>query len=300
MVHQSSAQYRVIRSTINYVYILTRVQMTEIMKRELSTFIVGMERIIIAEKQIIGIKFSEEKNISFEEYELLAKTLFESREKRNIFSHPFLVLDWCLMKRAENCVNSKINHIHFHGDCLVFEFKNYKGHPKGEKNLGPCRVYTNPSKMWLCPVLSLSRYLFCYPNVLKGDVPLFRGKSQYTQYATWLTNLVKILDIQLKIIIFEAGYLGSHSCCKGVATMVSAGCTVYPPISVIFIWAGCILGGVKNKYLYRENTGDQYFGCCFSYLDQLKIHFQFPHHILILQNYVELICYILIGKFVSS
>ena len=52
------------------------------------------------------------------------------------------------------------NHIHFHGDCLVFEFTRSKGHKKGENNLGPWHVYANPLKMRLCPVLSLLRYLF--------------------------------------------------------------------------------------------------------------------------------------------
>ena len=42
MVHQSSFQYGGIRSAINNVCILERVQIPERMKRELSTFIVGI------------------------------------------------------------------------------------------------------------------------------------------------------------------------------------------------------------------------------------------------------------------
>ena len=125
------------------------------------------------------------------------------------------------MKREENWVTVKINHIHFHGDCLVFEFEKSKGHQKGENNLGSWHVYANPSKMWLCPVLSLPRYLFCYPDVLKGDVPLFEGKSQFTRYATRLAKLVKKLDTRLKILGFESGDPGYHSCHKGVAKMVA-------------------------------------------------------------------------------
>ena len=48
MFHQSSYQYEGIRSAINHVYIFSRVQMPEIMKRELSTFIAGMEKTVIA------------------------------------------------------------------------------------------------------------------------------------------------------------------------------------------------------------------------------------------------------------
>ena len=48
MVYQSSYQYGGIRSGINHVYILARVQIPETMKRELSTFITVMERTVIA------------------------------------------------------------------------------------------------------------------------------------------------------------------------------------------------------------------------------------------------------------
>ena len=77
MVHPSSSQYGGIRSAINHVYILEIVQMTEIMKREISTFFAGMERTIITEKQMFGIKIPKRKIISLEAYEILARTLFE-------------------------------------------------------------------------------------------------------------------------------------------------------------------------------------------------------------------------------
>ena len=60
-VHQSSYQYRGIRSATNHVYILASVQMPEITKRELSTFIAGMERKVISETQMLGIKCFEGK-----------------------------------------------------------------------------------------------------------------------------------------------------------------------------------------------------------------------------------------------
>ena len=63
---------------------------------------VEMERALITEKHMLGLKIpGGKKIISIEEYELLAKTLFESGEKRGIFEHLFLVLDWCLVKRAK-------------------------------------------------------------------------------------------------------------------------------------------------------------------------------------------------------
>ena len=64
MVHQSSYQYGGIRSTTNHVYSLERVQMLEITKIELSTFIAVMERTAIAEKQMLDIKCFEGKKPS--------------------------------------------------------------------------------------------------------------------------------------------------------------------------------------------------------------------------------------------
>ena len=64
MVHHSSSQYGGIRIVINRVYIFIRAQMLETMKREISTFIAGMERTVIAEKQICSLKFYEGKKKS--------------------------------------------------------------------------------------------------------------------------------------------------------------------------------------------------------------------------------------------
>ena len=109
--------------------------------------------------------------------------------------------------------------------------------------------------MWLCPVLSLSQYFFFYPDVLNGDVPIFKVKQQYTQYATRLTKIVKPLYTYLKIIGFEVGDLGSHSCNKGVAVMVTAGCTVYPPIITLCMWEVWVLCGEGYIFIQLERRG---------------------------------------------
>ena len=162
---------------------------------------------------------------------------------------------------------AKINHISFRDDFLVFEFAKSKGNQTREPH-GPCHVYTNPLKPWICPVLSLARYLFCYPDVLKGDVPLFEGTNQYARYSACFMQLLNEHqtkeDLKKMIIVFEPGDLGTHSARKGVATMVAAGYTVSPPIVSLCLRAGWALGGVKDKYLFRENAGDMHTGRCSS------------------------------------
>ena len=42
--------------------------------------------------------------------------------------------------------------------------------------------------------------------------------------------------------------------------MVAAGCTVSPPIVSIFVRAGWVMGGVKDKYPNIDIAGDQHVG----------------------------------------
>jgi len=72
---------------------------------------------------------------------------------------------------------------------------------------------------------------------------------------------------------FEPADLGTHSTRKGVATFVSAGCTVGPPVASICIRAGWSMGGVRDKYMKYEAAGDQFVGRCASCLDLLSKEF---------------------------
>eukprot|EP00804_Cyclotella_cryptica_P006115 CCRYP_010730-RA/>CCRYP_010730-RA protein AED:0.34 eAED:0.34 QI:0/0/0/1/1/1/2/0/216 len=92
----------------------------------------GMKRITQAAKQHLGLKLTEGKlPMPLKVYNNIAKKLFFSGEKEDVFCHLFFVLDWCLMKRAENRVGAKINHISFRDDALAFEFAKTKGNQTG-------------------------------------------------------------------------------------------------------------------------------------------------------------------------
>ena len=73
--------------------------------------------------------------------------------------HLFLILDWNLMKRSENCVNMKVAHIRFHEYALVFEFAKSKGMQGGEDHVGPWHVYANPLNLFNFPS-SCTRSIF--------------------------------------------------------------------------------------------------------------------------------------------
>ena len=71
----------------------------------------------------------------------------------------------------------------------------------------------------------------------------------------------------------EPSDLGTHSTRKGVATSVSAGCTMSPPIVSVCIRAGWVMGGVKDIYLKYKAAGDQFVGRCAACLDLLSSNF---------------------------
>ena len=221
-VQQSESAYQGVRSAIGYVYKMACVRMPDYMVDHLRKFIAGKRRTGLKEKQHLGLKITEGKRaMSFEAYELIAKYLFHSGKKEHIFAHLFMVLDWNLMKRAENCVACKINHITFRNDSLVFEFAKSKGHQKGEKHVGPWHVYANPFKPWICPVLSMARYVFSFSDVLTGDMPLFEGNNQYARFMYCFEVALESLKAELTVLGYNKGDLGSHSCRKGVATWIA-------------------------------------------------------------------------------
>lgn len=261
-IHQSTSTYSAIRSSVAYLYKLAGVERSTKFVADMAKFMGGMKRVAQAAKQHLGLKIVEGKlAMPFEVYVRAAKKLFLSGEKEDVFAHLFLVLDWNLMKRAENCVNAKINHISFRDDSLVFEFAKSKGNQTGDE-FGPWHVYANPNKPEICPVLALARYLFCFPDVLRGDVPLFEGTSQYNRYSSRFSRLMYEMSGNLNG--HEPSDFGSHSSRKGVGTWVAAGCTVAPPIVSLCLRAGWSLGGVKDKYLFHADAGDQHVGRCAS------------------------------------
>ena len=75
------------------------------------------------------------------------------------------------------------------------------------------------------------------------------------------------------MLCVEDDDLGTHLCCKGVATMVASSCTVSPHIFSMFVRAGWVMEGVKDRYLKRESVGEKYVGYCAAGLDQLSKRF---------------------------
>jgi hypothetical protein len=253
-VFQSYEQYSGIRSAICYVYKVARVEMS--FAEDLSIYLKGVNRHIAAAKQHLGLKLTTGKAVMPPKvYEHIAETLFRSGEKRDIFCHLMLLLDWNLMKRSENCVHAKMIHIEFENDYLKFTFEKEKGKQHGDMH-GPWHCFANPKKPHICLVLAFARYIFAFPECLQEGKELFPGTAVYGRYSSRMLQLFYELREDLASMGINYKELGTHSARKGVGSMVASGSTVGPPIVALCLRAGWKLGGVKEKYLFRQDAGD--------------------------------------------
>jgi hypothetical protein len=269
-VRCSNSVYSGIQSALSFLYRQSGFERPAELKNGVSLYCKGSKRLGAELKQKLALKIVEgKKPMSKAVYSFLAKKMFESEKKEYIFAHLFLVLDWNLMKRSENCVNLKIQHIWFDNDALVIEFAKSKGHQGGEEHVGPWHIYANPLEPWKFPVLSLGRYLLKFSDSIKSNGSLFGGRSQYERYSKLFLKLIDEHDDELCQLGIEKGDLGTHSCRKGMATMVAFRSTVSPPIVSLYISAGWVMGGVKEKYLKYKAAGDQFVGKCATGINQL-------------------------------
>ena len=132
LIRVEVATYDQVRSAVSHLYTESGVEMPKFISKGFSRYIKGSRRINLAAKQTLGLKIVEGKDaMSVEAYELIAKHLFHSGKTEHIFAHTFHVLDWNLMKRAENVADAHISHVYWENDHLVFHFAKSKTRQDG-------------------------------------------------------------------------------------------------------------------------------------------------------------------------
>ena len=161
-----------------------------------------------------------------------------------------------------------MSHIQASGDSITFTYAKEKATNLGAGHLGPWHVKANPPCPEICVVHALGVYLLLNPHVLEPGSKLFPGSSQYNRYAIHFRKLVNhTYKDDMRRFGYEPGGLGTHSCRKGVASMVCSGSTACPPIAAVALRAGWTFGGVKDKYIFRADAGDQFVGRAAACLD---------------------------------
>lgn len=119
----STSAYTQIQSSISFLFRECKMSMPQELRNNLSKYIKGSKRMGRKMKQSLALKISEgKKAMTRSVYSFLCRLLMESNKKEHLFAHLFLALDWNLMKRAENVVDCKIDHIWVEDDSIIFQF----------------------------------------------------------------------------------------------------------------------------------------------------------------------------------
>ena len=112
--------------------------------------------------------------LPFKAYRHLASLLFDSEDPEMVAAHTFLVLEWNLVSRAEYVIGSKIDHVIFKDDAMIFEMGPTKCDQEGTKNLDhPWHCYSCPEYPEICCHLAMARYFMAYQTVLNGECGFF-------------------------------------------------------------------------------------------------------------------------------
>ena len=113
----------------------------------------------------------------------------------------------------------------------------------------------------------LSIYMSCVFNCkviffiitdLKSNTVIFEGTNHFSKYSYMFLNIIQEYEVELEVLGGNSSDLGIHSCSKFVATIVSAGCSVSPPIISLCISCRCYMGRFKERYLKYEVAEDEY------------------------------------------
>jgi hypothetical protein len=165
MFHEKSAStYKQARSAIVYLQKEINVEMDGEIRQRLCNFMRGLKQKVQDEKQKLGELMMEGKRkMSFQVYQKLCELMLKSGDGDE-FEHCFLVLEWNLMARSKNVVDSHMENVYFKNDCLVFQFAKTKCDQTGKNADQLWHAYVTPNNPTTCPVLS--RYLFANPGVM--------------------------------------------------------------------------------------------------------------------------------------
>lgn len=104
-VRLSDSSYSAVQSVISFLYRQCGLERSTEIKDGLALYCKGSKRKGQHLKQSLGLVISEgKKPMSREVYSFLAKKMFKSKKKEHIFSHLFLLLNWCVFAYCVYCM----------------------------------------------------------------------------------------------------------------------------------------------------------------------------------------------------
>ena len=254
------------RSGLTMLFLDCRVTRSEEFQQVLSRLMKGLKNTSAQERGLQGVRLTEGKEpLPFVVYCAICRWLLEKGDSASIFAHCFLTLTWNLICRSKNTTLVQREHISWEGDAAGIQFAHSKTDIGGDESPHIRHIYANPLKPFICPILSLARYLILFPGRDTG--PLFHGSAQYDRFRTILNNIVQEHRDEILRMGIHPDDIGVHSIRKGAATYCSSGTTFGVSFAAVCVRAGWSMGGVKDRYIKYAEAGDRVCGRTVSGLD---------------------------------
>ena len=256
----------------------------------LESLLVGYTR-RVADMKLAGLMpmLEGKLHLTFEGYRSLARAFFNAQPGQMLFAWPYLVLQWNIIARAASVASLMMEHVSWEADALLLTLPKHKGDQDGS-NVFARHLYANPADPVICPVLALAVVIFT--RVLKYDAGgvfreeaappnyrVFDGANPETRFSDIFGKVVaKLPTEEQQLLGGTRAELGTHSIRKGAATYCCGMVNGPTPVQV-FLRAGWMVGGVKDRYLFAGGGGDQLTGRVLSGLPYNDVSFaSLPPH----------------------
>ena len=123
----SNSFYQSLRSALMHLFRTASIDPPLELNKELKKFMAGLRRTVAKDIQDQGISCEQGKSaMGFSVYKRLCEILVASPNPEDVFTRAWLTLEWSLMARADQCVQSHINHLQWRDDSLVIFFAKKK------------------------------------------------------------------------------------------------------------------------------------------------------------------------------
>jgi hypothetical protein len=226
----------------------------------ISQFIKGYERNYTEAKARGEAPMKEGKMpMSFVGYEWLAKKAVGATTDfaASIFAWSYLTLCWNLMARSDSIQTLLFEHLSWENDSFLTNFIKVKNDQLGTRQY-PRKIYANPVKPHICPVLALAVYIFTLGARCDGTTLLWGNNNGASRFSKWLKSTMTIAAGILRDMCILVADIGTHSFRKGIASWLSGMVGGPSPIN-IYLRAGWSLGN-QSRYILSGFGGDELTG----------------------------------------
>ena len=119
----SKSYYETLRSDFKHIFQTAQFDSPPAFKKKDARFMAGMKHTVAKEIQERGMTCEHRKSpMGFPVFNRLFQLMEASGSAEHMYAWCWLTLEWILIARADNCVNSHTNHLRWRDDSMIIFF----------------------------------------------------------------------------------------------------------------------------------------------------------------------------------